>query len=132
MRRAALLGRRDRAKSDRDHDGAPRGAIRGRPSAPIGAQNALDGLRARLEAEKNKLKRLYALYASGDDALLELIDEQRDIVTGIEKSIAVEEEKLRSTRQLQSSCEYISTILDAWDIMNYAERRAVVLDGSTP
>ena len=96
--------------------------------APIGAQNALDGLRARLEAEKNKLKRLYALYASGDDALLELIDEQRDIVTGIEKSIAVEEEKLRSTRQLQSSCENISTILDAWDIMNYAERRAVVLE----
>lgn len=96
--------------------------------APIGAQNALDGLRARLDAEKNKLKRLYALYASGDDALLELIDEQRDIVTGIEKSIAVEEEKLRSTRQLQSSCENISTILDAWDIMNYAERRAVVLE----
>lgn len=96
--------------------------------APIGAQNALDGLRARLEAEKNKLKRLYALYASGDDALLELIDEQRDIVAGIEKSIAVEEEKLRSTRQLQSSCENISTILDAWDIMNYAERRAVVLE----
>ena len=96
--------------------------------APIGAQNALDGLRARLEAEKNKLTRLYALYASGDDALLELIDEQRDIVTGIEKSIAVEEEKLRSTRQLQSSCENISTILDAWDIMNYAERRAVVLE----
>lgn len=96
--------------------------------APIGAQNALDGLRARLEAEKNKLKRLYALYASGDDTLLELIDEQRDIVTGIEKSIAVEEEKLRSTRQLQSSCENISTILDAWDIMNYAERRAVVLE----
>lgn len=96
--------------------------------APIGAQNALDGLRARLEAEKNKLKRLYALYASGDDALLELIDEQRDIVTGIEKSIAAEEEKLRSTRQLQSSCENISTILDAWDIMNYAERRAVVLE----
>ena len=96
--------------------------------APIGAQNALDGLRARLEAEKNKLKRLYALYASGDDALLELIDEQRDIVTGIEKSIAVEEEKLRSTQQLQSSCENISTILDAWDIMNYAERRAVVLE----
>ena len=96
--------------------------------APIGAQNALDGLRARLEAEKNKLKRLYALYASGDDALLELIDEQRDIVAGIEKSIAVEEEKLRSTQQLQSSCENISTILDAWDIMNYAERRAVVLE----
>lgn len=96
--------------------------------APIGAQNALDGLRARLDAEKNKLKRLYALYASGDDALLELIDEQRDIVAGIEKSIAVEEEKLRSTRQLQSSCENISTILDAWDIMNYAERRAVVLE----
>ena len=84
--------------------------------------------RTQLEAEKNKLKRLYALYASGDDALLELIDEQRDIVTGIEKSIAVEEEKLRSTRQLQSSCENISTILDAWDIMNYAERRAVVLE----
>lgn len=96
--------------------------------APIGAQNALDGLRARLDAEKNKLKRLYALYASGDDALLELIDEQRDIVAGIEKSIAVEEEKLRSTQQLQSSCENISTILDAWDIMNYAERRAVVLE----
>ena len=96
--------------------------------APIGTQNALDGLRARLDAEKNKLKRLYALYASGDDALLELIDEQRDIVAGIEKSIAVEEEKLRSTRQLQSSCENISTILDAWDIMNYAERRAVVLE----
>ena len=96
--------------------------------APIGAQNALDGLRARLDAEKYKLKRLYALYASGDDALLELIDEQRDIVTGIEKSIAAEEEKLRSTRQLQSSCENISTILDAWDIMNYAERRAVVLE----
>ena len=36
--------------------------------------------------------------------------------------------KLRSTRQLQSSCENISTILDAWDIMNYAERRAVVLE----
>ena len=63
--------------------------------APIGAQNALDGLRARLEAEKNKLKRLYALYASGDDALLELIDEQRDIVAGIEKALPLKKKKLR-------------------------------------
>ena len=96
--------------------------------APIGAQNALDGLRARLEAEKNKLKRLYALYASGDDARVEQINEHRDKIDGIKKNKAEEKKKKRNTRQHQSSCENISTILDAWDIMNYAERRAVVLE----
>lgn len=100
----------------------------GRPQKPLVSHSILDGLYAQRDAEKTKLKRLYALYASGDDTLLAMIEEERKVMSGIEKSIAIEEEKIKSAENPQIDGKNISTILDAWDIMNYAERRAVILE----
>ena len=57
-----------------------------------------------------------------------MIEEERKVMNGIEKSIAVEEEKVKSSETPHANEKNISTILDAWDIMNYAERRAVILE----
>ena len=90
-------------------------------------RNVLDGLYTQRDAEKNKLKRLYTLYAAGDDALIEAIEDQRKSIARIEKSIEAEEEKVKSSELPSSKTKNISTILDAWSIMNYEERRAAVL-----
>lgn len=94
---------------------------------PSVARNVLDGLYAQRDAEKSKLKRLYTLYAAGDDALIEAIEDQRKSIARMERSIEAEEEKVKSSELPSSKTKNISTILDAWSIMNYEERRAAVL-----
>ena len=90
--------------------------------------NVSDILRERLSDGIKKLKRLYALYANGDDdILLDAINEQKAEIEEIKEKLKEEEKKSEKSKTSAEVKKKLETIADTWDYMEKSEKRAVIL-----
>lgn len=90
--------------------------------------NVSDILRERLSDGTKKLKRLYGLYANGDDdILLDAINEQKAEIEEIKEKLKEEEKKNKKSKTSAEVKKKLETIADTWDYMEKSEKRAVIL-----
>lgn len=90
--------------------------------------NVSDILRERLSDGIKKLKRLYGLYANGDDdILLDAINEQKAEIEEIKEKLKEEEKKSEKSKTSAEVKKKLETIADTWDYMEKSEKRAVIL-----
>lgn len=90
--------------------------------------NVSDILRERLSDGIKKLKRLYGLYANGDDdILLDAINEQKAEIEEIKEKLKEEEKKSEKSKTSAEVKKKLETIADTWDYMEKREKRAIIL-----
>jgi len=87
----------------------------------------LQMLREQYDKAAIKLKRLYGLYGgSGDEVLLQAIDDAKKEIQKVQVQIENEEEKGQSAKQMLRFQKEISTLAEAWACMTIKEKKRVV------
>lgn len=84
------------------------------PEDVCGKESALSVLNKQLDGVKSKLKRLYGIYAEGNDTVVEMISELESKAKDLKEKISIEESKEnRNEQQLQY--EKVKKIADVWE-----------------
>ena len=74
-----------------------------------------------------KLKRLYGLYAAGDDVLLDAIEELKRELESQEKLILAEKQRSAVTKNALDAQHRLETLGDYWEHMSVSEKRNIIL-----
>ena len=82
---------------------------------PKEKENKIDIMQSQLDKEKSKLKRLYELYADGNDTVLDMIKDQESIVKNLDDSIKEEQKSGDNNPKKQFVYENIKKLADVWD-----------------
>ena len=72
-------------------------------------------MQSQLDKEKSKLKRLYELYADGNDTVLDMIKDQESKVKNLDDSIKEEQKSGDNNPKKQFVYENIKKLADVWD-----------------
>lgn len=75
----------------------------------------LEIMQSQLEKEQIKLKRLYNLYADGNDTVLEMIKELESQIKEMKSNIAAESKNAINTQKKEFVYENIKKLADIWD-----------------
>ena len=81
---------------------------------------------SQLEKEKLKLKRLYELYADGNDTVLEMIKSQETKIIELKKSIKEEKKSDVSTPKKQFVYENIKKLADVWEDIDKPSKNKIL------
>ena len=93
----------------------------------ISTQSVLEILDRQYDEAGKKLKRLYGLYAgSGDELLLETIEEHKKQLSGISKQIERENERSVLSDKINSVRKTLSTLKESWEYMTEQEKKNIV------
>lgn len=86
----------------------------------------LELLHTQYEGVRTKLKRLYRLYADGDDALDLVIAEQRKKLDQLSRQMAAEEQRQALTKERAAKQEKIQHISQIWDSLTLQEKKTLL------
>lgn len=93
----------------------------------IDGGSVLETLHRQIEVCKSKLRRLYDLYAMGDDdTLLDSITAQKAELATLEQQVTSEELQLQQLRIANQSLEKLEGLEDVWPLMSVAEQRLIL------
>ncbi|MBR1659270.1 MAG: recombinase family protein [Oscillospiraceae bacterium] len=102
----------------------------GEPAAPpedgAGERDPLRALEERRRELAARLKRLYALYAAGDDVLLDAIGELKEEIGRCDRGMEAERDRAALSRNAREARERLDSLADCWDYMTTAEKRNVL------
>ena len=82
---------------------------------PKEKENKIDIMQSQLDKEKSKLKRLYELYADGNDTVLDMIKDQESKIKNLDDSIKEEQKSGDNNPKKQFVYENIKKLADVWD-----------------
>lgn len=90
-------------------------------------KGVLELLRGQLAHAEKKLKRLYSLYSEGeDDALLEIVREQRRETDAIREKLTLEENRRALSNKRKKTLRQITSLKEIWYAMTPMEQRAII------
>lgn len=93
---------------------------------PKEKESCLDILNNQLEKEKTKLKRLYNLYADGNDTVLEMIKETELSVDELKEKIQSELKSPENTQKKEFVYENIKKLADVWDHIDKPSKNQIL------
>ena len=93
---------------------------------PREKENKIDIMLSQLEKEKLKLKRLYELYADGNDTVLEMIKSQETKIIELKKSIKEEKKSDVSTPKKQFVYENIKKLADGGEDIDKPSKNKIL------
>lgn len=93
---------------------------------PKEKESCLDILNKQLEKEKTKLKRLYNLYAEGNDTVLEMIKETESGTEELRKKIQSEMKSPKNTQKKEFVYENIKKLADVWDHIDKPRKNQIL------
>ena len=92
---------------------------------PKEKKNKLDIMGKQLDKEKTKLKRLYGLYADGNDMVIEMIKDLEGNISALEEQIK-EERKRSSDNQKSFVYENIKNLADIWEKIDKTRKNKIL------
>lgn len=95
-------------------------------SKPKEKKSKLEIMESQLDKEKVKLKRLYSLYADGNDTVLEMIKELELKIDGMKLKIAEEAKSPLNTQKKEFVYENIKNLADMWGHIDKAKKNSVL------
>lgn len=93
---------------------------------PREKESKLEIMRSQLEKEKIKLKRLYELYADGNDTVLELIKDNEKVITSLKEKISVESKNSVNTQKKEFVYENIKKLADIWNDIDKRRKNMIL------
>lgn len=86
----------------------------------------LEIMQSQLEKEKTKLKRLYELYADGNDTVLEMIRYSEKELSDLEGRIKTEVKSSGNTQKKEFVYENIKKLADVWDRIDKKQKNMIL------
>lgn len=93
---------------------------------PKERETKLQIMRSQLDKEKIKLKRLYSLYADGNDTVLEMIKDCEDTISEMKTNIGIESKNSINTQKKEFVYENIKKIADIWDNVDKKQKNSIL------
>ena len=93
---------------------------------PKEKETRLQIMQSQLNKEKTKLKRLYELYADGNDTVLELIRANEKSISELEEKIKIESKNPINTQKKEFVYENIKKIADVWDNIDKKQKNMIL------
>lgn len=85
-----------------------------------------DILTAQVGKEQKRLKRLYELYADGNDTILDMIKECENKLTELANELSCENKKSRNTQKKELVYENIKKLADVWWNISKPQKNAIL------
>lgn len=86
----------------------------------------LEIMQSQLEKEQTKLKRLYGLYADGNDTVLSMIKELETQIKGMKANIAAESKSTSNIQKKEFVYENIKKLADIWDNIDKKQKNMIL------
>ena len=86
----------------------------------------LEIMQSQLDKEQIKLKRLYNLYADGNDTVLEMIKELESQIKEMKSNIAAESKNTINTQKKEFVYENIKKLADVWDDIDKKQKNMIL------
>lgn len=86
----------------------------------------LEIMQSQLEKEQIKLKRLYNLYADGNNTVLEMIKELETQIKEMKSNIATESKNAINTQKKEFVYENIKKLADIWDNIDKKQKNMIL------
>ena len=93
---------------------------------PREKETKLQIMQSQLDKEKVKLKRLYGLYAEGNDAVLEIIRDCEKSISELKEKIAIESKNSINTQKKEFVYKSIKKIADVWDNIDKKQKNMIL------
>ena len=93
---------------------------------PKEKENKIDIMQSQLDKEKSKLKRLYELYADGNDTVLDMIKDQESKIKNLDDSIKEEQKPGDNNHKKQFVYENIKKLADLWDDIDKPSKNKIL------
>lgn len=93
---------------------------------PKEKETKLQIMQSQIEKEKNKLKRLYGLYAEGNDTVLEMIRDCETSIYELKEKISIESKNSVNTQKKEFVYENIKKIADVWGNIDKKQKNMIL------
>lgn len=93
---------------------------------PKEKETKLQIMQSQLDKEKIKLKRLYGLYADGNDTVLEMIRDCEKTISVLKESIGIESKNSVNTQKKEFVYESIKKIADVWHNIDKKQKNMIL------
>lgn len=93
---------------------------------PKEKETKLQIMQSQLDKEKTKLKRLYGLYADGNDTVLEMIRDCEKSISELKEKIGIESKNSVNTQRKEFVYENIKKIADVWDNIDKKQKNMIL------
>ena len=86
----------------------------------------IDIISDEIETTKNKLKRLYSIYADGNDTVVEMITELEDKVKSLKQQISQEQNTEENQTKKMQKYESIKKVADVWEHIDNKNKNKIL------
>ena len=86
----------------------------------------LEIMQSQLDKEQTKLKRLYSLYADGNDTVLEMIKESESLIKTMKANVLSESKNTANTQKKEFVYENIKKLADVWDNIDKKKKNMIL------
>ena len=86
----------------------------------------LEIMQSQLDKEQTKLKRLYSLYADGNDIVLEMIKESESLIKTMKANVLSESKNAADTQKKEFVYENIKKLADVWDNIDKKKKNMIL------
>lgn len=86
----------------------------------------LEIMQSQLDKEQTKLKRLYSLYADGNDTVLEMIKESEALIKTMKANVLLESKNTADTQKKEFVYENIKKLADVWDNIDKKKKNMIL------
>lgn len=93
---------------------------------PKEKETKLQIMQSQLDKEKTKLKRLYVLYADGNDTVLEMIRDCEKSISELKEKIGIESKNSINTQKEEFVYENIKKIADVWHNIDKKQKNMIL------
>ncbi len=93
---------------------------------PKEKETKLDIMQSQLDKEQTKLKRLYGLYADGNDTVLSMIKELEGNISAIKDNIAEERKNFSAKQKNAIVYDEIKKLADVWDSIDKKQKNMIL------
>ena len=93
---------------------------------PKEKETKLQIMQSQLDKEKTKLKRLYSLYAEGNDTVLEMISDCEKSISELKEKIEIESKNSVNTQKKEFVYENIKKIADVWNNIDKKQKNMIL------
>lgn len=93
---------------------------------PVAKQSKIEILQSQIKKEENRRKRLFNLYADGNDDVLDMIKQSDDTINSLKEQLETELSSKEANKKKSVAYENIKKIADVWDNIDKRNKNMIL------
>ena len=93
---------------------------------PVAKQSKIEIIQSQIKKEENRRKRLFNLYADGNDDVLDMIKQSDDTINSLKEQLETELSSKEANKKKSVAYESIKKIADVWDNIDKRNKNMIL------